>query len=106
MTQTKRDWEIHKGNVGTVFRLTVTDHDGDVIDISSADTKKIVFKKPNGQLSVKDAEFVTDGSDGKLQYTTVDGDLDYAGWWSAWPRVTTATQSWNGEDVEFEVKAN
>ena len=38
---------IHKGDIGTIFRGTVKDSDGDAIDVSTATVKYIYFKKPD-----------------------------------------------------------
>lgn len=50
-------------------------------DISSATIKQIIFGKPDGTLSTKTANFVTNGVDGKLSYITIDGDLTPVGSW-------------------------
>lgn len=72
--------EIHQEDIGTAFTITMMD-DTVVVDISTATIKQITFKKPSGTKIVKDAVFVTDGTDGKLQYTSISGDLDEAGKW-------------------------
>ncbi len=72
--------EIHFGDIGTVFKVTIKD-DSTVVDISTASTKQIVLKKPSGEKLTKTANFLTDGSDGIITYTTISGDLDEAGMW-------------------------
>ena len=72
--------EIHVNNVGTLFKVTI--YDGTTaVDVSTATTKQIIFKKPNGESVTKTALFYTDGSDGIIQYTSVAGDLDVKGVW-------------------------
>ena len=64
---------VHNGDVGTVFRLTITDTDGTAIDVSTATTKYIYFQDPAGTKTQQTAAFYTDGTDGKIQYTTIAG---------------------------------
>jgi len=72
---------IHEGDIGTIFRLTIVDTSGNVIDVSSATTMYLYFQKPDGTNVQKTAEFYTDGTDGIIQYTSVDGDIDATGNW-------------------------
>jgi hypothetical protein len=55
------------------------DINGDPVprDISGTTTHELVFRKPppDKSLMVKPATFVTDGNDGLLTITTIDGDL-------------------------------
>ena len=53
-----------------------------VTDISDATTITFTFKRPNGTTFTKSGAFTSDGVDGKVQYTTIDGDLSGAGTWS------------------------
>ena len=69
--------EIHRGDIGTVFKVTIKDSSV-VVDISSSTTKQLIFKKPSGEKLEKNASYFTDGS---ITYTTVDGDLDEEGMW-------------------------
>ena len=41
---------VRKDDKGTVLRLTVKDENGDAIDVSSATTKEIYLRKPDGEL--------------------------------------------------------
>ena len=72
---------VHNADIGTIFRLTIVDIAGAAIDVSTATVKYIYFQKPDGTKKKKTAVFYTDGSDGKIQYTTVSGDIDQAGLW-------------------------
>jgi len=97
--------EIHKGDVGTVFQVTLLDGTT-VVDISGATTKQILFQKPNGTTMTKNATFVTDGTDGKLKYTTVANDLDTIGLWKIQARVVLPTGSWHSDTGTFRVYKN
>ena len=72
---------IQKDNIGTRFTSTIVE-DGAAKNVSSATTKKILFRKADKTTFIKDATFVTDGTDGKIYYDSEAGDLDVpgAGW--------------------------
>jgi hypothetical protein len=65
-----------------VITATLVDGDAAAIDISTASTKELHLLKPDGTTAAKSGSFTTDGSDGKLYYQTVSGDIDQSGpWW-------------------------
>jgi len=79
---------VHVGDVGTIFRITVTEKVWDEatscwldtpVDISLATTIEILFKRPSGPTRIRPASFTTDGSDGKIEYVTQVDDIDEAG---------------------------
>ncbi len=72
--------EIHLNDIGTIFRMTLLDGTTPV-NISNATTKQLIFKKPSSVVVTQTAVFYTDGSDGIIQYTIVDGDLSETGEW-------------------------
>ena len=74
--------EIHQEDIGTAFTVTIKE-DAAIVDISSATvTKQIKFKKPSDTVITKNAVFVTDGTDGKMRWTTTaTDDLDESGKW-------------------------
>jgi hypothetical protein len=71
---------IHVNDVGTQFIVTIEDCNGP-IDISAYTPLQLTFAKPDGTTSSKTATFYTDGTDGKIQYITLAGDIDMAGEW-------------------------
>jgi len=81
---------IHKGDIGTKFIIEVVDEDGKVLNIADADPMAILFKKHDRSVISKEAEFLTDGTDGKMMYVAVDGFLDQVGDWSMQGKVTLA----------------
>jgi hypothetical protein len=98
---------IHKGDIGTVFELTITETTGTVVDVSTATSKSILFQKPDKTKVSKTATFTTDGSDGKIQYTAVDGDIDTIGEWSMQGYVELASGGkFHSEITTFEVNRN
>lgn len=74
--------------VGYIIRVIVVDGGGPV-NISAATVKYIILRTPSGELRTRTASFTASGTDGKMQYTTVAGDLDAAGEWTVWGYVET-----------------
>lgn len=72
---------IIKDDVGTILELTIKDQDNAIVNISGATILKIKLRKPSGSLLDKTAVLSTNGTDGKLRYTTIAGDLDQSGEW-------------------------
>lgn len=93
------------GSVGTVFRATIKDQDNVIVNVSGAVTKEIIFRSPTGILKAKDATFVSNGTDGKIQYKTVADDIDEIGTWEWNPHVLiSAGNEWYSDPIEFVVK--
>ena len=86
--------EAHINDIGTVFRVTVFDTTSTggstVADVSDASSIMFTFKRPDGTTFTKSGSFTSDGTDGKVQYTTLDGDLNGAGTWSLQILVVTS----------------
>ena len=98
--------EIHQNDIGTVFEVTLQDGEV-VVDISTATTKEIVFRKPNaGAVLTRAATFKTDGTDGILQYVTVSGDLDTVGEWHIQSHVIISAGEWRSDIGTFDVLGN
>ena len=97
--------EIHQGDIGTTFRATIQ-QDASVIDISGASTLQMIFEKPSGSTMTKTATLYSDGTDGKMQYATVSGDLDETGSWRV--QAYIALDTWQGKTdmYTFEVHPN
>lgn len=98
--------EIHLNDIGTAFRLTILDCDAVAIDISSAITKEILFQKPDGTSITQTATFLTDGTDGIVQYVTIANDLDQTGKWKIQAKVTLPTGTWSSNIETFRVYSN
>lgn len=97
---------IYVGQVGLVFQRTIKDPNGQVVNLQAYSTLELLFRDPDGVDRVKPAAFSTDGTDGRLQYTTVDGDLDRAGTWRIQAHVASATEDHYTEVGTFRVEAN
>ena len=97
--------EIHVGDIGTVFQVTVLDG-GEAIPLQTATTKQLIFTKPSREKLTKAAAFVTDGSDGKIKHTSVSGDLDESGNWKIQAYIVLPGGSWKSDIGEFFVHPN
>lgn len=91
-------------DVGTAIEVTIQDVAGTVFDISGASTKTLYLRSPSGVVTTHTATFSTDGTDGKVQYVTVTGDIDEIGEWRAQVYLVTATGSWRTSQDKFEVE--
>lgn len=105
--------EIHVDDIGTIFEVTIIDPETDrEMDISDATETLIYLLKPavdNDTPPVrldKTASFVTDGTNGKIQYATIAGDLDLDGTYKIQARVTTPDGVWNSQIQKLKVKKN
>jgi hypothetical protein len=98
--------EIHAGDIGTVLEVTIQD-DTSVIDISAMTLAgSILLEKPDGTVLTKTGVLVTDGTDGKVKYTTVADDLDTAGQWRIQASVTISGSTWKSDVGSFRVYPN
>jgi hypothetical protein len=97
--------EIHENDVGTVFEVTLKDGDT-VVDVSGATDKKIIFRKGDQTTVSKTAAFTTDGTDGKIRYISVAGDLTPAGKWTMQAYVESVSGKWHSDKHHFTVYKN
>ena len=98
--------EIRKGDIGTVFEYTI--YDGStIVDVSTTSSKLLKFFKPDKSIVSKTASFVTDGTDGKIKYTTVSGDLDQAGPWKVQAVLTfSGGEVWSSDIDKVTIHPN
>lgn len=97
--------EIHVGDIGTIFESTVLNQDGNAVNLSGA-TAQFMFEKPDSSMLVVNCSFVTDGSDGKIKYVTVDGDLDQNGTWQYQVYYEVESEVKYSTINKFKVKPN
>lgn len=100
------DNKIHLNDAGTAFNVTVVDQDGAVMDLSLATTKEYIFLKPDRTTDDKDAIFITDGTDGQLQYTVEPNFLSQVGTWSYQVHIVLSGGEYHTSIVDFEVEDN
>ena len=96
-------WEnIHVDDFGQVVKLRIV-QDKTAVDISSYTTRVFVLRDPDGTAATETATFSSDGTDGYLQYTIADGDIDAAGPWSASARISQVDVELTSAPVSFHV---
>lgn len=97
-------------DIGTIFRATIYDTTSTgsnvIADISDASILKFIFRKPDGTTFERSANFTNDGTDGLIEYTTVNGDLSQAGSWMLQAYVQTTSGKWRTNTVCFKVQEN
>lgn len=98
--------EIHVNDVGTIFILTIYDENSSIVDISTAATLQISFKKPDGTVLDKVASLYTNGTDGKLKYQTIAGDIDQVGPWQIQSWIDLDSVKFYSDISKFTVYRN
>lgn len=98
---------VQKDAIGVVIICTITE-DGSAVDVSTVSTKQIILQKPDGSAALtKTASFTNTGTDGKIQYTTISGDLNVTGIWNIQGAIVFSGGFSGRSDVQqFEVKGN
>jgi len=96
----------HVGDLGTQIQVTLTDGNGDPVDVSDATEKVMILQDPEGTSVEKTATFATDGADGVVQYETVEGDFTMPGKHKVQARVTLPTGTWWSTIGVFKVADN
>lgn len=95
---------IYVNQTGLRFERTLRDpNGGPPINLSSYTTLEFLFIDPDGDCFTRDAAFVTNGNDGKLEYITVPGDLSEPGTWRIQPHVAKTGEDHFAEVTRFEV---
>lgn len=94
---------IHVGDTVT-FVQTLLTQSGAPLDLSGATTLSMKFKPQSASTVTKTAVLTTDGTDGKMQYTTLVTDLNVAGNWFEQSYVVTPSFTGHGHKNEFYVE--
>lgn len=97
--------EVSKNDIAVQLLLTIQE-DSATLDISGATSKSIVVKKPSGESNTYTASFYTDGSDGKIYYNTVSGDLDEVGLYKVQALVVLSGGTYRSDIKKFRVRDN
>ena len=97
--------DLHVGDIGTKLRFTVKEN-GIPLDLSGVTAKQLLLEKKDRTTLLKELVFTTSGSDGKVEYITVSGDLDQKGKLRAQIFLETGDGEWHTSIVEWEVEAN
>tara|TARA_B100000131_G_scaffold270286_1_gene270037 strand:+ start:4285 stop:4590 length:306 start_codon:yes stop_codon:yes gene_type:complete len=97
--------EIHVDDVGTRFSMTIQES-GSGVDVSNATSISIIFKKPDDELIVRSGVLLTDGTDGKVYYDTVVGDLDEAGHYKLQAKIALPSGTYYTDIYNFNTHCN
>lgn len=107
---------LQAGAVGAVIRVTCVEPQTSAekaagaarvpIDISATTVKQLIFRKPDGTVVTKTAEFTTNGEDGALEWETAAGDVEPWGTYYVQPKIAIPGFSGRGQRVPFEVLKN
>lgn len=97
--------ELHVDNIGTRFLVTIKDN-GEIVDIGGASSILMVFKKPDDSIVYRSGTIFTNGSDGKVFYDTISGDLDEAGLYKLQARVVLPSGTYYTDIHTFQVHCN
>jgi hypothetical protein len=73
--------EIHAFDTIITFEVQILQEDNTIYPLNGAQVLEFHFQKPDGTIMIRPANYVTDGSDGKIKYTTNEMDLDQIGRW-------------------------
>ena len=101
--------EVHVGDVGTVFEVTVLDGaftTPTALDISNATERKIFLRRPSDTVISRDAAETTDGTDGKMEITSISGDIDAEGRWSIQGKIVIPEGTFYTDIAHFVVEAS
>jgi len=100
--------EIHQGDIGTQFDITVYDNTT-ALNVSSASVRQFEFTKPSLTKVAVAASFggSSSGTDGKLCYTTAASNfLDEVGDWQMQVYLEMSTGIWHSDINTFHVYRN
>ena len=97
---------IHNGDVGTMLIVQIVDCFGTIVNIAAATLMELTFQRPDGTKFVRIPVFTTDGTDGKMQYQLIVGDINQAGSWKRQWHVKTPAGEWYTDILSFLVEVN
>lgn len=73
---------IQRTDTGVNFVVTLLDEQtNQILNISSATNINFIFRRPDKVTYIVDGSLYTDGTDGKVQYTSQPSDMTVAGLW-------------------------
>lgn len=104
--------DVRRDDIGTIFRVTVVDEQGDIVSLVTAIELEITFRSPPaaGSVSiVRTAVLTTDGLDGQMEYQTVPDDagsiVHVNGQWGYQGRVIFSPElSLRSKQIHFRVE--
>lgn len=97
---------FHLNDVGSVLEITI--FNGIVpMNLSQATQLQLQLRKPDGSANIlRTAQKVTDGTDGKICYTWIAGDLDMAGTWRLMIYIEAPGFALHSDILRFDIDKN
>ena len=92
-------------DTGILFEATLV-VEGAPMNLAAATMLQFWFCRPDGHVLKKTATLSTNGTDGKMRYTTVANDLTHAGVWQWQPYVVLPSGRMHGAIQTFTVLRN
>lgn len=96
--------QIQLNSYGVTFNMTVMD--GISVMNLSGYTTILKLKKPDNTVVTKSPSFITDGVDGKIKYTLIQGDIDQIGKWQLQVILSNISNQYPSTIENFKVVAN
>ena len=97
---------LHVGDVGTAIVITVNNQDGTPVDLSSFTNLVLIIKRTDGSIVERTCIFVTNGTDGKVQYVSTINDFTVQGNYKFQVRCTSTTGVWHSNILVNKVYPN
>lgn len=98
---------LQRTDTGIQFIVTVTNKQtGAVVNLSAATGILFIFRKPDKTVYSQNGSLYTDGTDGKLTYTSDSSDLDVYGIWRLQVSYTINSNTKLSSEVSFLVDKN
>lgn len=98
--------KFHLNDIGSVIVITLR-NEGLPVNLSQTTVRQLQLRKPGAAANIiRTANLVTDGTEGKMQYTWAAGDLDIVGTWLLMVYIESPTLHLHSDIVQFEVDKN
>lgn len=97
---------LHANDIGTAIIITINNQNNVPVNLSSFTNIILVIKRSDGSFVEKTCFFVTDGTDGKVQYITVDGDFTVVGNYKFQVRCVSPGGIWHSNILTSKVYPN
>lgn len=100
--------DMHVGDYGTIVELTILHrHTKRPLDLGGITVMDFLFEAPSGTTFSRTAVIANPpGTDGTIQYTIADGDIEEEGRWKIQGRVQDLEGLWHTDVLEFFVGDN
>ena len=100
------EFVLHVGDVGTSLRVQFMESATVPLNICDATVMKIKLQPPQSETEVRDASFVTDGTDGMIECLTEADEINEVGAWSIQGYIETPGGKWSSQIRMITVKEN